>query len=220
PAAVGAVALGRRLRAWWTPTRPSPPTGAGAPPDSSARAPARLRALAVGLVVALVVAQTGFVVYTTAYTTPVPRPNFLAQGAQPGDDLDPLVADIASARDAGGVLYYGETLALPAGAAADRPPRENPPWLATWLDRLPMAWYVERAGVEHRQAATVADLPADVPPVVLTTPAEATDLAGELPGYERAEYDRYLFGGTVVAFTDPARTRPPLASDRGRLRRA
>ncbi|QLG61267.1 flippase activity-associated protein Agl23 [Halorarum salinum] len=185
PAAVGAVAVLRRGRSWW------------------ARGD-RLAAGALACVLLLVCAQAGFVAATTSYAEPTPRVNLLAQGAQPGDDFEPLAADVEASAGKGGVLYYGERFRLPNESVADAPPRTDPDWLGYWLRRLPLPWYVERAGADASHARSPEAVPDDPPPVVVSTPGDAAEVAPLLDGYERREYDVLLYGGTVVVFTDPA----------------
>ena len=205
PAAVGLVAVAR-----WTRGR----LAAGRTEEPS---DGRDRALAGGVVLALLVlsAQTGVVVLATSYTSPTPRVNLLAQGAQSGDDLDPLVAELeAAAGSDPAVLYYGERFYLPNETVADDPPRPDDRWLGWWLDRLPLSWYVERADLSTAYAADAAALAdrADdgpLPPVVVADRAVADEAAPALSGYERTRYDLYLYGGTVVVFTDESRLKSP-----------
>jgi predicted membrane-bound mannosyltransferase len=153
-----------------------------------------------------------FVAHATSYTTPTPRVNFLAQGAQPGDDLDPMAADVAAAGATGtdpAVLYYGERFYLPNESVADRPtrPSARAPWLGFWLKRLPMAWYVERAGGGTAYARDPAALRAreSYPPVVFAGDEDAAVVRETLPGYEARAYDTALYGNRVVVFTDESR---------------
>jgi uncharacterized protein (TIGR03663 family) len=170
----------------------------------------RATAGAVLLVCLLLGAQVAFVAATTSYTSPTPRVNVLAQGAQPGDDLDPLVADLdAAARYDPGVLYYGERYFLPNETVADRPPRPSAdaPWLGFWLRRLPMAWYVERAGVETDYVWKAPDFRdrETYPPVVIAPAEEADVVRRTLPEYRATTYDTALYGNRVVVFTDESR---------------
>jgi uncharacterized protein (TIGR03663 family) len=178
----------------------------------------RASAGAVLLVCLLLGAQVAFVASTTSYTTPTPRVNVLAQGAQPGDDLDPLVADIdAAAGHDPGVLYYGERYFLPNETVAERPPRPSAdaPWLGFWLRRLPMAWYVERAGVETDYVWQAADFRAreTYPPVVLAPAEDAHVVRRTLPGYRATTYDTALYANRVVAFTDESRLNATRSND-------
>lgn len=184
PASVGAVAVLRRGRRWL---------------DRGDR----LAAGTLACVLLLVGAQAGVVALTTSYAEPTPRVNLLAQGAQPGDDLDPLAADVEASAGAGGVLYYGGYVRLPNESVADVPPRTNPDWLGYWVRRLPLPWYVERVGADTSYAHSPEAVPDDPPPVVVAAPADAAEVAPLLDGYERREYDLRLYGGTVVVFTDP-----------------
>ena len=170
----------------------------------------RAAAGALVLVCLLLGTQVAFVAYTTSYTTPTPRVNILAQGAQPGDDLDPFVADVeAAAGHDPGVLYYGERYYLPNETAADRPPRPDAaaPWLGLWVRRLPMPWYVERAGVETDYVWKAPDFRAreTYPPVVITPVEDADVVRRTLPDYRSATYDTALYGNRVVVFTDESR---------------
>jgi predicted membrane-bound mannosyltransferase len=158
----------------------------------------------------LLCAQVGFVAYATSYTTPTPRVNAIAQGAQPGDDLDPLVADVeASAGHEPGVLYYGERFFLQNESVADRPPRPGveAPWVGFWLNRLPLSWYVERAGVGTAYVWKAPDFRAreTYPPVVIAPAGEADVVRRTLPDYRSATYDTALYGNRVVVFTDESR---------------
>ncbi|WP_313692880.1 flippase activity-associated protein Agl23 [Halorarum halobium] len=184
PASVGAVAVLRSGRRWWT--------GGD-----------RFAAAALACVVLLVGTQAGFVAVTTSYSEPTPRVNFLAQGAQPGDDLDPLSNDVEAAAGSGGVLYYGEQFWLPNESVAAVPPRTNPDWLGWWINRLPLPWYTERAGAETSYARSPDAVPEDPPPVVVAAADEAGEVAPLLDGYVRQEYDFALYGNTVVVFTEP-----------------
>ncbi|SDN00142.1 TIGR03663 family protein [Halogranum gelatinilyticum] len=208
PAAVGLVAVAR-----WTRGR----LAFDGTDGTSERNAARDRALAAGVVLALLVlsAQTGVVVLATSYTSPTPRVNLLAQGAQSGDDLDPLVADLeAAAGTEPAVLYYGERFYLPNETVADEPPGPDDRWLGWWLGRLPLSWYVERADLSTAyapDAAALSDRADDgpLPPVVVADVAVADDVAPAVSGYERTRYDLYLYGGTVVVFTDESRLKSP-----------
>ena len=181
----------------------------------------RATAGAVVLVCLLLGAQVAFVAAATSYTAPTPRVNVLAQGAQPGDDLAPLVADVeAAAGHDPGVLYYGERYFLPNETVADRPPRPSAeaPWLGFWLRRLPMAWYVERAGVETDYVWKPPDFRdrETYPPVVIAPAEEADVVRRTLPDYRTRTYDTALYGNRVVVFTDESRlnaTRSPAGRD-------
>ncbi len=201
PAAAGLTDFVRHARDRWLPARPW---------RGDTTAVESLRVILVLLTVLFLVTQSGFVVLATSYTTPPSRVNLLAQGAQPGDDLDPLARDIATAADRGGVLYYGGRFRLPNEAVADVPPRDGEPWIGLWVRRLPLSWYVERAGAEHQWAGNPSELPEELPPVVVADDAAASELAatGRVADYERREYDLLLYGGTVVVFRNRSLDRP------------
>jgi uncharacterized protein (TIGR03663 family) len=154
--------------------------------------------LAIVLVISAVGAATGAAA-ATAYETP-DRTQPMVDYAQPGSDLDPLVADVSAAiagNDGTDVLYYGPELHLAGDAPADRPPVP-----AEWGDRLPLAWYFERLGAETDSVAdeqALADRGA-IPPVVVADRSHRATLSATLDGYDATEYDLALWDRTVVVF--------------------
>jgi uncharacterized protein (TIGR03663 family) len=150
------------------------------------------------------------VVLAVSSVTPPLYVNVLAQTAQPADDLNPLAATVEDAADDSGVLYYGDAYSLPNESLADHPPDRNDEWLGWWVSRLPMAWYVERAGAPTGSAGDRATLEqrASVPPVVFAAPAEDDEISSLLQGrgYTRTTYDlgRY-HDEAVVVFVDEER---------------
>jgi uncharacterized protein (TIGR03663 family) len=216
PAAVGWVAIAREHA--WDVGLPDADTL----PDPGTRGRYARYALA-GLVV-LSAVQVPLVLAASSITPPL-YVNVLAQSAQPPDDLSPMedtVADAANAAerssagsrtqsgDDGGVLFYGEAYYLPNERIDDDPPAEGEHWLGWWLNRLPMAWYVERAGAESSYARDPAALGdrESVPPVVFAAPHEAEGAASVLDerGYERTRYELGLYHEqAVVVFVDESR---------------
>jgi predicted membrane-bound mannosyltransferase len=196
PAAVGWVALARERP--WRPLRL---------PDGDARG--RYARYALAALVVLSVAHVPIVIAVSSVTPPL-YVNVLAQSAQPSDDLSPMRAAIDDAADDGGVLYYGEAYYLPNESVADSPPSEGDHWLGWWLNRLPMAWYVERANAPsaHVDDATALRAMEPAPPVVFADPEAADGAARVLDerGYERTRYDLGLYHEqAVVVFVDRAR---------------
>jgi predicted membrane-bound mannosyltransferase len=108
------------------------------------------------------------------------------------------------------VLFYGETYYLPNKTIDDSPPDPDDVWLGWWVNRLPMAWYVEKASAPSAYAKTVDALRerASVPPVVFVDPAEKGEVAPFLRerGYEATTYDLGLHHEqAVVVFVDEER---------------
>lgn len=199
PAAVGWVALADRGwlaprrwvdPAWWLGLR-------------------RYRRYALAALVVLSAVHVPVVLAVSSVTPPL-QANVLAQSAQPADDLDPLAAAVQDAADDGGVLFYGDTYYLPNESVDDRPPEPGASWLGRWVNRLPMAWYVEQASAPTAHARDPAALAEreSVPPVVFADPGEAAEVASTLreQGYDRTTYDLGLYHEqAVVVFVDAAR---------------
>lgn len=197
PAAVGWVALVRD-RAW--------EVDLPALADSGTRR--RYARYALAALVVLSAVQVPLVLAATSVTPPL-YVNVLAQSAHPPDDLSPMRETVEDAANDGGVLYYGEEYYLPNETIADDPPTEGEEWLGWWLNRLPMAWYVERAGAPSAHAGE-GELHerGSIPPVVFADPADADEAAPMLEGrgYERTRYDLGLYHEqAVVVFVDHSR---------------
>ncbi|SFP38321.1 TIGR03663 family protein [Halolamina pelagica] len=196
PAAVGWVALVRG-RAW--------EFGFDLP-DADARR--RYARYALAALVVLSAVQVPLVLAVSSITPPL-YVNVLAQSAQPSDDLSPMRATVDAAAD-DGVLFYGEEYYLPNESIDTAPPGEGENWLGWWLNRLPMAWYVERADApsSYARGADALDDRASIPPVVFADPSEAEAAAAVLGerGYERTRYDLGLYHEqAVVMFVDESR---------------
>jgi uncharacterized protein (TIGR03663 family) len=154
--------------------------------------------LAIVLVVLSVGVATGAAA-ATAYEEP-DRSQPIVDYAQPGSDLNPMVADIsvAIAGNSGtDVLYYGPELHLGADSPATQPPVP-----AEWGDRLPLPWYLATLGADTDSVATERALSAyeTVPPVVIAKQSHRATLSASLEGYESSEYDLTLWDRTVVVF--------------------
>jgi uncharacterized protein (TIGR03663 family) len=156
--------------------------------------------VAVAVLIALAVAgQLGVAVAGTVYGPTTPA-NPLVHHAQPGDDLDPLVADVAAATEGTegvDVLFYGPEFVPAYDDAPDRPPVSD-----AWGNRLPLSWYLERMGAETdgvRNEATLAELES-YPPVVVTDPSRRSELSAKLVGYESNTYRLSLWNRGIVVF--------------------
>jgi uncharacterized protein (TIGR03663 family) len=153
--------------------------------------------VAAALLVSLaVVAQVGTVA-GEVYAAPTPESR-LAQYAQPADDLDGFATAVAVAApgEDPDVVYVGE-LALPRESRADAPPVPD-----AWGNRLPLAWYVERAGAGTRsvdEPAGLADLPRE-PPVVVAPADQAPAVADRLPDHRQTTYRLARWNREVAVF--------------------
>ncbi|MFW5949678.1 MAG: flippase activity-associated protein Agl23, partial [Halolamina sp.] len=196
PAAVGWVTLVRE--------RPWEPLGGTYADDRR-----RYFRYALAALVVLSVVHVPVVIAASSITPPL-SVNVLAQSAQPPNDLSPMQATVTDAADSGGVLFYGEEYTVPNESVADRPPDRDADWLGSWLNRLPMAWYVEQAGAPSAAAEDRESLRdrESIPPVVFVDPAEADEVAPMLPdrGYEQRRYELGLYHDqAVVVFVDDSR---------------
>lgn len=172
PAAVGAAALYRTAT------------------DALDRGAAR-ETVAVSLLLVALVAQTGAVAVDEAYAAPTHEATLATYG-QPADDLEPV--HDAVVRSGGRVLLYGDEFVLrPKGTAA------NPPVSSRFSERLPIAWYLERAGADVTSTADPDALSAP-PPVVVTTAADRPEAASRLDGYESTTYRTALWNRRTVVF--------------------
>ncbi|WP_338739544.1 flippase activity-associated protein Agl23 [Haloplanus salilacus] len=152
-----------------------------------------------GLLALALVGGLGVAVADTAYGPTTPE-NPLVHHAQPADDLDPVLADVAAASDGNegvDVLFYGRTFVTEADADTGRPPVSD-----AWGNRLPLSWYVERAGTETAGVRDPGELSAldTVPPVVIAPSDRRATLAERLPGYESSTYRLSLWNREVVVF--------------------
>ncbi|MGM0592695.1 MAG: flippase activity-associated protein Agl23, partial [Halobacteriota archaeon] len=73
-----------------------------------------------------------------------------------------------------------------------------------WGARLPIPWYLERAGAESTSVSGPDDLStlASTPPVVIADASQRELLTSRLEGYDAAEYDLGLWDRTVVVFVE------------------
>lgn len=172
PAAVGLVALADRAR------HSTPGVGLDY---------RRSGAIALLAVVAVHTAVVGGVL---AYHHPEPRVNFLAQGAQPGDNFRPTMDRVAAIA----AVTNGPDIAWAGGyAVANETATRSPPPPGGWLDRLPLPWYVERADATQVSVADPAALD-DPPPVVIAPASDRARFGPHLPGYDATEFARFRHG--------------------------
>ncbi|WP_435116356.1 flippase activity-associated protein Agl23 [Halolamina sp. C58] len=132
------------------------------------------------------------------------------QWAQPGNDLQRTmddVAAIAAENDGTDVLFYGTSAGggtqfyVANESSLDQPPPGGP----SWHSRLPLPWYLERAGANVSSSAP--DTPpdealADAPPVVIAHDDAREEIATELDGYAVREHRFKLWGEEIVVFLD------------------
>jgi uncharacterized protein (TIGR03663 family) len=157
------------------------------------------RSVAAVLLVVLALAGTvGGVAAGSVYASPS-ADDPLAQYAQPADDLDPFYRNVSAAADGEGVdvLYVGPSLWLPDERDAARPPVDD-----RWGGRLPLAWYVERAGArsDSVDAAAALEEYGSTPPVVVADASARAGVAARLDGYESTRYRLALWNRDVVVF--------------------
>ncbi|MEF8781068.1 MAG: flippase activity-associated protein Agl23 [Haloferacaceae archaeon] len=183
--------------------------------------------LAAALLVLLALGVPTAALATDAYATPadpaVDSPgdegaDRFAQFAQPADDLEPLVGLTREATAEGGdVVYVGQRYYLPDDRALEAPPLSEAQ-AVTFGARLPLSWYLERAGVTPKSVATPENLGLpgageegnatpgeDGPALVLAQPEHGDAVATRLEGYEQRRYRTALENREVVVFVrEPA----------------
>ncbi|MFB6164318.1 MAG: flippase activity-associated protein Agl23 [Haloarculaceae archaeon] len=128
---------------------------------------------------------------TTSYVSPPHETSVLAQGAQPGTDLNPTMrAAAAAARaDADGpdVLYVGRLAVANESANDDFAAAPN------WYHRLPLPWYTEAAGLDVASVREPAGIGADPPPVVIAPVGRREAVAARLSGYRAHRESLFLW---------------------------
>jgi uncharacterized protein (TIGR03663 family) len=155
---------------------------------------------AVGLLLLMAVGgQMGATVAGAAYG-PTTAANPLVHDAQPGDDLDPFVADVSAAIEGNEgveVLFYGSTF-VPAGdTGTDRPPVGS-----AFGNRLPLSWYLERLGADTegvRDPEALSEM-GETPPVVIADRSQRPTLDARLPNHEASVYRLSLWNRDVVVY--------------------
>ena len=153
----------------------------------------------VGLVLLAVFAQVGVTATQTSFQQPQDDANPLVQYGQPGGHMQETLADVeAIAADHVGtdVLFFGDHFAV-----ADETVADDPPGSSDWLNRLPLAWYLERSGATTDSATAVEDIE-EPPPVVIARVEHYGDLAPILPEHEAAAYEITSHGTETIVFVD------------------
>jgi uncharacterized protein (TIGR03663 family) len=129
------------------------------------------------------------------------------QWAQPENELQGTLAVVdAVVRENEGrdVLFYGgedNRFYVATESSLDQPPPGGP----SWHSRLPLPWYLERAGANV--TSTPAETPATqattvAPPVVIAAAEDREALDARLEGYAVAEHRFKLWGERIVIFVD------------------
>ena len=182
PAAVGLAAL-------WRTAAESVTVG-----DAARVAAALLLLSAVGV-------HSGAVIAGEVYDDPAAG-DTLPGYAQPGAEYRTALTAIEGAvagSDGTGVLYVGEELAVEDEAVLDRPPVPERAREA-FSARLPLSWYVERAGAGTESVAAPSAMPASAPPVVVTTPEHRLAVSDRLSGYESYAIEQGLTNRRLIVF--------------------
>ncbi|WP_049904023.1 flippase activity-associated protein Agl23 [Halococcus agarilyticus] len=162
----------------------------------------------VAAVLLVVVGQIAVVAAEDVYLDPQSDDNELVQYAQPADDFDPAIRDMAavSATNEGtDVLVYGEFL------VAERPGAREP-GCTKWFNLLPIPWYTEIHDVNVSCARNASAFERKVagspPPVVIGLTTDREFLAARLDGYEARSYvvrTRDTGKTNTTFFIDPSR---------------
>ncbi|MFB6110189.1 MAG: flippase activity-associated protein Agl23 [Halodesulfurarchaeum sp.] len=158
--------------------------------------------ISVGLaamIVLLVAGQVAVTGYVTAYREPQDDDNPLVQYGQPAGHLRPTLSDIRTlSRENAGtdVVFYGEHFAVESESVAMRYPASS-----DWLNRLPLAWYLERADARTASAMSPEQIDGN-PPVVIARVKHYGELDDRLPGYVARTYELTASGTETVFFLD------------------
>jgi Predicted membrane-bound mannosyltransferase len=140
-------------------------------------------------VAAMVLLSVGFhtgLIATAAYETGQPGEP-LVHSAQPVDDLEGMVSEMEAAvgdqQDANArVVWVGGQVHTEANLRS--PPLTSGAERAVFAERLPLAYYLERAQLPVSSVSRAEGLTGD-PAVVISVPSEAGVVAGQLPNHER-----------------------------------
>jgi uncharacterized protein (TIGR03663 family) len=157
------------------------------------------RSVAAVLFVALaLVGNVGGVAAGSVYAAPS-ADDPLAQYGQPVDDLDPFYRNVSATADGEGVdvLYVGDSLSLPDGGDPVAPPVDE-----QWGERLPLPWYVQRAGAttDSVDSPVLLRQYEETPPVVVADAGARAGVQSRLDDYESTRYRLGLWNRDVVVF--------------------
>jgi uncharacterized protein (TIGR03663 family) len=155
------------------------------------------RAVAASLILVAAAGQFGAVAASDVYGATDPQ-NRLVQYGQPADDLDGFYRDVSGAIEGNegvDVLFLGDRFYMLDESEADAPPVSD-----DWGERLPLSWYLERAGATTASTMSLSSYGGDIPPVVVADAGQRGALASQLEGYEATEYELALWDREVVVF--------------------
>ena len=169
------------------------------------------RVTAVLVSVVLIVAVGGLMLPNAAYWNSTnPNDTAIIQYSQPHNDVRDTVTDITAitaATDGPHVMFVGTQ--LPGRGAtfymANESAANQQPAMGGWYDRLPLPWYLERAGAERVSTPTdtsAAEIGENPPPVVIAHVDDRDRLEPHLDGYATREHELRQHGFRVVVFTD------------------
>ena len=157
-------------------------------------------------------ALAGVLVPTATYWNSTnPDHTELVQYAQPQNDLRESLDDveaIVATHDGGpDVLFVGADHSTRGSTfyVENESDNDQKPAGAGWYDRLPLPWYLERAGADVESSAPDTD-PAEVadgaPPVVIAVAEDREALSPHLDGYVVREHEARLWGFRIAIFLD------------------
>ena len=151
------------------------------------------------LIILAVVGQVGIVGVQTSFQSPQAGDNPLVQYGQPAGHLQGTLADIEAIAETNAgtdIVYYGDHFAVPDETVADQYPASS-----NWLNRLPLAWYFERANATTASATSPMEIQ-ERPPVIITRVEHYSELNDRLSGYEARTYEITSSGTETVFFLD------------------
>ena len=161
-------------------------------------------AVALAAVVLLAAgAQMATMTAETSYTMPQDEDNVLVQWGQPGSEMGDTLAtvdSVARANDGTDVFFYGAHFFVQNESVADRPNGDIP---QKWFWRLPLNWYLERAGAQTDSAVTLPRLEQTSAPVVITRAEHYRAVESSLDGYESWTYELTSSNTVFIVFVDP-----------------
>ena len=180
--------------------------GVGLVVDRGRSAAASGDRISVALVAVLLLAagaQAAVVTAETSYVMPQDEDNTLVQAGQPGSEMGDTLATIGSvsrANEGTDVFFYGSHFFVQDESVAKHPSADVP---QKWFWRLPLNWYLERAGAETDSAVTQRRLSGVDAPVVVTRAEHYLAVESALDGYESWTYELTSSNTVIVVFVDP-----------------